>query len=475
MIRLLAKVHRWLGVPMALLVFVWFASGIVMALGGGFPEVTERERLERGGPLGALSDAAGFPAGVEPTGSVRIVSRLGKPVWEIESARGIVRYEVASATRLGAASESEALALARDWLGNEPETVSITNAPDTWTPRAEARGWLPMLHAAARDGSEVYVSLATGQVVQHSTARSRLLAWFGAIPHWLYFVPLRRHAALWKWLVIALSTVGAFAALSGIVLGVVRFFRYWARHRRFGPFRKRAFAWHHGAGLTVGALVFTWLVSGALSLDPFALEAHGATRAQDRERARGGAFEPRGFVRPVRDALSACSTHLEVRSLELVQIVGEPFYVCRESPVRAVVLSASHEGSPLARLPDSWLAREVDALTQGLPSRVTVLETGDAYYYATHFSPDLPFPVRKIESGPITHYVDETTGRVLLRRDGTSRTYRWLYHGFHSLDLPALLARPRLWSALVIALCLAGALVAATGTWFAIQRIRRFM
>ncbi|WP_394841769.1 hypothetical protein LZC95_32420 [Pendulispora brunnea] len=476
MIRWLARVHRWLGVPMALLVLVWFVSGIVMALGGGFPEVTERDRLERGGPLAFLPDAAlAFPADIEVAGAVRIVPRLGKPTWEIESARGLVQYDAASGVRLPAPSYADARALARQWLGTELEVAAMVHAPDTWTPRAEAQGWLPMLHAAAPDGSEVYVSLAKGRVVQHSTARARLLAWLGAIPHWVYFVPLRRHAALWKWLVIALSTLGACAALSGITLGVLRAYRHWARHGRFGPFRKSAFAWHHGAGLTMGALVFTWLVSGALSLDPFALDAHGSPRAVDRERARGGRFEPRAFVRSVRDAADACSPHLVVRSLELVQIAGEPFYVCRESPVRAMALSASREDPPLTRLPAPWLEREIAAITLDGATRVTELEVPDAYYYPTHFNPDLPFPVLKVESGPVVHYIDETTGRILRRHDATSRTYRWLYHGFHSLDLPSLLARPRLWYAVIIVLSILGAVVAATATWLAILRVRRFM
>ncbi|WP_394831088.1 hypothetical protein LVJ94_31710 [Pendulispora rubella] len=479
MIRLLARVHRWLGVPMALLVFVWFVSGIVMALGGGFPEVTERDRLERGGPLPSLPEATAaeaFPAGVEATGSVRIVPRLGKPIWEIESARGIVQYDVASGVRLlpGTLSDTEARALARQWLGTEPETAVTVHAPDTWTPRAEAQGWLPMLRATAHDGAEVYVSLAKGRIVQHSTSRARVMAWFGAIPHWIYFVQVRRHAVFWKWLVIALSTLGACAAFSGIAVGIARAFRHWARHGQFGPFRKTAFAWHHGAGLTVGALVFTWLVSGALSLDPFALDAHGTVRAEERERARGGRFEPRAFTRSVRQAADACAPHLVVRSLELVQIVGEPFYVCRESPVRAMVLSASHEDAPLARLPAPWLDREVSALTGGEPSRVTELEAPDAYYYPTHFYPDMTFPVLKIESGAVVHYVDETTGRILRRHDGTSRTYRWLYHGFHSFDLPSLLAHPRIWYALILVLSLVGALVAATATWLAMARVRRF-
>ena len=39
----------------------------------------------------------------------------------------------------------------------------------------------------------------------YSTARSRALAWIGAVPHWIYFTGIRKHARNWRMLVIWLS------------------------------------------------------------------------------------------------------------------------------------------------------------------------------------------------------------------------------------------------------------------------------
>jgi len=36
------------------------------------------------------------------------------------------------------------------------------------------------------DGEQVYVSARNGEVVQHTTRETRLAAYIGAIPHWLY-------------------------------------------------------------------------------------------------------------------------------------------------------------------------------------------------------------------------------------------------------------------------------------------------
>jgi hypothetical protein len=55
---------------------------------------------------------------------------------------------------------------------------------------------------------EVYVSQPTGEAVQDTTRRSRLGAYFGAIPHWIYFRQLRSNASLWTRVVIWLSGTG---------------------------------------------------------------------------------------------------------------------------------------------------------------------------------------------------------------------------------------------------------------------------
>jgi hypothetical protein len=63
------------------------------------------------------------------------------------------------------------------------------------------------------DGEETYVSPVTAEVVQHTMRGSRMGAYFGAIPHWLYFAPLRRHRELWAQVVIWSSGVATIAAL----------------------------------------------------------------------------------------------------------------------------------------------------------------------------------------------------------------------------------------------------------------------
>jgi hypothetical protein len=59
-------------------------------------------------------------------------------------------------------------------------------------------------------GTEIYVSAASGVVVQDTNRVERVLNWLGAIPHWLYPTVLRQDGALWSEVVIWTSVVGTF-------------------------------------------------------------------------------------------------------------------------------------------------------------------------------------------------------------------------------------------------------------------------
>src|SRR5262249_26462037 len=109
--------------------------------------------------------------------------------------------------------------VAAAWTGL-PEgdaVVETVDGGDQWTVQSAPGG---LVRFSWPDGEEVYVSGKTGDVAQHTTRASRLGAYFGAIPHWLYVTPLRRRGALWSRVVIGASLVAALTATLGLVLGV---------------------------------------------------------------------------------------------------------------------------------------------------------------------------------------------------------------------------------------------------------------
>src|SRR5438874_222707 len=80
MFRLLVFLHRWMGVALAVLFMVWFASGIVMMY-WDFPSVRAEDRLERSPALTASS--IHFP----PQEPARLNSFDGRPVYRYRAGR----------------------------------------------------------------------------------------------------------------------------------------------------------------------------------------------------------------------------------------------------------------------------------------------------------------------------------------------------------------------------------------------------
>ena len=99
-------------------------------------------------------------------------------------------------------------------------TLTVFDGPDQWTVSGEFAALRPLEKYSWPDGAEVYVSEITGEVVQSTTRASRLGAYFGAIPHWLYFTPLRENGRLWSRIVIWASGIGAVTALLGFIIGI---------------------------------------------------------------------------------------------------------------------------------------------------------------------------------------------------------------------------------------------------------------
>ena len=119
-------------------------------------------------------------------------------------------------------SDAMALRIASAWAGQPAPaaTVATIDEADQWTVQPSFRALRPMSQYAWPNGDQVYVSQRSGEVVQFTTTASRLHAYLGPIPHWLYFTPLRKHQSLWNAVVIGVSGIGTVAALLGLAIGL---------------------------------------------------------------------------------------------------------------------------------------------------------------------------------------------------------------------------------------------------------------
>ena len=477
--RLLISLHRYLGAVLCLPFAVWFASGIVMVF-VGFPHLDEDRRLR------ALSDLVADPSLPTPAevfartpvgGRVRLGMLGARAVYRFVDGTGqagLVDAKNATAAVVLDPTEIARLATAHV-VATDTAALSalLVDRRDQWTTMVPAASQFPLSLFDAHDaaGSQVYVSLRTAEVVQVTTRRERLLAWVGAIPHWIYPIVLRRHAEVWRFVVIALAGCGALLCLSGLVIGfwhwrpIGRRFRGTGGVRTASPYRGTWMRWHHYIGLCFGSLAFTWVGSGALSLNPFQWSTGSSPSPEEEIAFAGGPLQIESFrVRPG-EALGTCRREIRPRELELVQIGGRPYYLCRQSSRESRLVAADISRTVAVR----FLATETvlaagASVWSGRPIvDAAVMQSSDGYFATDDSGVGSIMRIRVGEKNAIWYYVDLRTGKIVMRLTPSGRLERWLYHGFHSLDFPFLRPHSAMWYVIIVGLCAVGLFFSVTG------------
>lgn len=474
--RALIYTHRWMGIVLGALFITWFVSGVVLMY-AQMPRLSRAERLQRlpvldfdSASVTPLDAAAAVGYGVR---TVRLGMLSGRPIYRLAGAEGSATVFADDGSELDPVKPDLALAEVRRFA---PEFAAALRydgyleTPDQWT--LEVARSLPLHRIALGDpeGTRLYVSEATGEIVMKTTASERRWAYPGAILHWLYLTPLRRNGALWAQLVIWASLAGTAMAVTGLVWGVWRF----SPQRPYRLKRERVrspyagwMRWHHYAGLLVGVTTVTWVFSGLLSMDPWDWHPSTSPTRVQREALTGGALRLTGVsVRALQEAVAALNG---AREAELVQFRGTLFLADAHNLVsvadprgvahidRTAIVDAARSAAGAASVRDvAWLDRY------------------DAYYYDR--DGELPLPVVRVRYDDPQQtwlYVDGVRGTPLRKEERLTRLNRWLYHGLHSLDFPFLYYRRPLWDVVVIALSAGGLIVSLTTIAPAFRRFRR--
>jgi hypothetical protein len=468
--RYVIVVHRWLGVALCLFFLLWFPSGIGMMY-WDFPGVSTGDRLDRSPALDPaairVSPAEAYAATgwSQPPSQARLNTFDGRPVYRFRAGRGESLVYADTGVLQTAVSSDLVARVASAWVGQPAAAASIATLDDAdqWTVQGTFDAQRPLSKFSWPDGEQVYVSRASGEVVQYTTTASRIGAYLGPIPHWIYFTPLRTHPPAWSRLVIWSSGLGTCAAFLGIVVGL-RGYSSSKRYRIDGvatgiPYRG-AKRWHAVFGLIFGLGAATWAFSGMLSMDPFpSLEAPKPIDIQHalRRRPQLAAFA----ARDPRAALAELPG-LPVKELELTSFGGEAVYIA----------SLGRGGSRIV-----WMEgpardafdrqRIVDLLAKAAPppglAETRVLDRYDRYYLDRHRQRPLPVILARLhDAGHTRYYIDPRTARVAGSYSSSNWMSRWLYHGLHSLDFPWLYDHRPLWDILVITFMLGGTALGVT-------------
>jgi hypothetical protein len=490
--RALIFVHRWVGVVLALVFMLWFASGIVMMY-WSYPGVEERDRLAHALTLRASAvrltpeQAYAKLGRDEPPAQVLLTSFDGRPIYRFDGgnpndgdAPSMVYADDGTVQRAVTREMTDRAAAL--WTGRPIESAAKTTIAriDQWT--IGLRASFPLHKYAWSNGEDVYVDGEKAVVVQYTTTSSRFWAWLGAIPHWLYYTPLRRDARAWSSLVVWSSAIGSFAAASGIVIAI------WMlslrkRYRHAGvptsiPYRgwKR---WHTIVGLCFGVVALTWVFSGLLSMGPFdvvdALVAR-AVGVDDAPRAGDGPPGPLAMVeafgasapltlssfaaRPASAAIAAVSD-FDVKELELTMFDGRPMYIATDAAGDTRIIPVS--GEPVRSHDVATVMRLVRGAAGRSLADMRLLNDYDAYYLDRHHQRPLPVVLAVLNDVARTRfYIDPRTASIVGSYSARGWVDRWLYHGLHSLDFPWLYKYRPLWDVVVLTLLIGGNVLCAT-------------
>jgi hypothetical protein len=473
--RVVVYTHRWLGIILGLLFITWFVSGVVLMY-AGMPRLSHSERLAQRPPLSfatATLAPAEALARVGRVHSVELTMVGGRPVYLARGDHQTFAAFADTGASVAPVGAERALAEARTFAPGQSATLRYETrlvSPDQWT--LELARQLPMHRVALGDAdrSQVYISEETGDVLLKTTQSSRTWAYPGAILHWIYLTPIRRHSDAWAQLII-------WTSVAGTIMSVVGFFWGLWRYSPRGTYRLKRVAsrspyagwmwWHHYAGLIFGITTVTWIFSGLLSMDPWNWHPSTVATPQQQAAFSGGNYSiDRVSLESLQDALGAAPGAREAR---IIQSQSE----LSLSTDRGIVPLTSSAGQ--VRFDESTVRTlAATAMPSAHVMEVHHLDVYDSYY--SDRDGELPLPVYQIKYDDPSRtwlYVDALRGIAVRKEERLTRLNRWLYRGLHDLDFPPLYDHRPLWDIVVIGLSLGGLALAVASVAPALHRIRR--
>jgi len=457
---------------LGLVMLLWCLSGFVMMY-KPYPELDEAQQLATLEPLDLQQccTALSLPSSNQSYSELSLQMLGSTPVLHLPASGNAYKINLQDGATIGVIDEQRAMELAtrfsmRRELGSFKLLGQIHY--DQWTVYGANNRHRPLYKFQADDPARTqwYISSATGEVIQHTTANERLWGYLGAVIHWLYPTLLRQNVPLWSQTVIWLTIAGIFLTSTGLYFG---FKQYKTRRSgRRSPYRGLS-AWHHYAGLFFGFLTLGWIASGLFSMNPWGLLA-GEGAGMEQAQLRGSnlnSVEITGLLARLHDARLPAGT---VR-LEAHKVLGDPmlFAVDRKAKRTRLALDNLHPQP----LPAVTLSRFAATLFQDTPFRAELLETEDHYYYSHHDN-QLKLPVWRLmteDGSGSRYYINPDNGRLIRKVDSARRMNRWLYNALHRGDFSALARSRPLWDLMMWTLLLGVTATCGTGFLMGMRRL----
>ncbi len=466
--------HRWLGVVTCLLCVMWFSTGLVM-LYVPFPAWSDTERVAAlpavdVAQVRVMPDEALAASGITtmPT-TLRLEMFAGEPVYRIVGEAGRASISAVSGKPVTSVSpEMTTRHVALAFPGTTPVLTETLDA-DQWTPTRRFDPHRPLYRFALGDDADtaVYVSSTSGEIVQNATFSERAWNWVGAVPHWIYFTPIRRDQELWRQVVMWSSGPLVIGAIAGVCIGILRLRPAAAKAgRSVSPYRGWM-NWHHIAGLIGGVFLCTWIFSGWLSVNPFKMFAR--TEVTDTQRVAFSGWTPQSRLDVTPDALAAAAGASDI---SFAWVAGKAVMLTRGPGGTALRDTAN--GVPIS-IADATIIAAARRMYPGQPVKAAQrLNHETLYWYSHHDKRPLPaIQVDFDDAAATAIYLDPQTASIAGLVDRSSRWNRWLFDFLHDYDLPLLLRNRPARDVLIWLLSLAGLIISASGVVIAWRTLKR--
>ncbi len=463
--KLFLKLHKITGSLLSLMFVIWFASGIVLIF-HGFPHASRKDRFMHLQTFTSRQLANLQAPSSDFKGKITLELAYGKPVYRVSKGRRA--EDVFGAQTLAPVTsftKDQAEQLAADFTHSTVKDTTMQDDLSQWIPWSYYEPLLPFYKCTINDKAHtvLYISEKTGAIVQQTTLKSRVWAYLGAIPHWIYLVQLRRHVTAWRWLMIALASGGVVVSLTGIVVGIYR-----KKKKGITPYKKFWFKWHHWFGYFFGVFIFTFILSGLFSIltVPNWLAGVNSNKTVAIQWDKAAPAIKAKNLTP-QEILQAVEKKEGVRKIEWQTIFNIPAYFIYYDDYRhpEIYLSIKDQVKKHSGFSVDEINHRATSLFSELSPRVIVQQQYDSYYYDSKMF-YRPLPVYKIECNDARKtwlYIDPATGKKISKMTRNSRLRRWLYKGLHTFNFPFLQKHETLRITLLLVISISGLIVSISG------------
>ena len=461
--KLFFQIHKITGAIMSLMCLIWFLTGIILIF-TGYPHASSEKRFLHLETFTA-NDLQNLQA-PSPNfkGAVVLEKHLGQPVYRISSGRKTQKvYNAQTLEPINAFTIDMADRLASSYAQSTSQKILISNQLDQWVPWSYYKSLLPFYKCYMKDDAHtvIYISQKTGSIIQKTTRKERWIAYFSAIPHWVYFVSLRNQIGLWKTIMIILSVLGLLASISGIAVGIYR-----KKKKSITPYKKFNYKWHHIFGYFFGVFVFTFILSGLISVTNIPDWMVGVSKKEKVTWDQKLDLKRNNSLTPI-DVYKAIKNKNGIRRIEWKTIFNTPYYLVYYNDYQVPKAYYLKNGyiQPAKSYELSEIKNKAQTKFGKFSPEVTIQNGFDNYYSsnAMRYIPQMAYKIVLNDDAKTWLYINPKTGEEVLRYNKNKRLRRWLYRALHTFNFQFLKEMDWLRKTLLIIVSIAGIIICYTG------------